>query len=67
MLRSSRQNEGFSSRIQGRSGYAIEQSSIVHRIEEEFLTADKTGFSQIIEREEVLEPLILSVSCFICG
>jgi hypothetical protein len=35
--------------------------------EEEFLTADGTGFSQIIEREDVLEPFILSASCFICG
>jgi hypothetical protein len=31
------------------------------------LTADKTGFSQIIGKEEVLEPLILSASSFICG
>ena len=35
--------------------------------EPEFLTADKTGFSQIIESKIVLGPLILSASCFICG
>jgi hypothetical protein len=43
------------------------KSSPNRNLEKIFLTADKTGCSQIIEREEVLKPFILSASCFICG
>jgi hypothetical protein len=45
----------------------LEHSSIVHWNKKDVLSTDKHGFTQIIEKEELLESLIPASSLPICG